>query len=107
MRPIVINLNESSASLRPLLPSSLSTATIDKEVLLLSMPPSPPPALLLGAPSPSLQPEWFDPVSVLFLLLGLFFVLFGLASHLIRGKFFIPSSVVATLFGECTYLARL
>ncbi|KAL7415474.1 Cation/H+ exchanger [Mrakia frigida] len=60
------------------------------------MSPFPP---LIGEPSLAGQPEWLDPISVLFLLLGLFFILFGLASHLVRGKFFIPSSVVATLFG--------
>jgi hypothetical protein len=58
------------------------------------------------APSPSFlaltasKPDWFDPISILFLLTGVFFVVFGLASHLVRGRLFIPSSVVATVFGE-------
>lgn len=78
------------------LPPSLPTPTIETETLF-TMSPFPP---LIGEPSLAGQPEWLDPISVLFLLLGLFFILFGLASHLVRGKFFIPSSVVATLFGE-------
>jgi len=40
-----------------------------------------------------------DAVSILLLLIGAFFVFFGLASHVIRGRFFVPSAVLATLFG--------
>ena len=40
-----------------------------------------------------------EPVSLLLVIVALFFICFGLFSQLIRGKYFVPSPVLAIVLG--------